>query len=63
MVSLSLGLKKGTEYAEYYKKVQKQHREFIDCMNKRQFEKLKAPYKEHMMPAQARLPAYSAGHI
>ena len=63
VISLSLGEKKGTKFIKYYEKVQKHHREFINCLNKKEFEKMKEIYKDHMAMAQERLSAYFAGNI
>jgi DNA-binding GntR family transcriptional regulator len=62
VVSLSLGDKKGSKFTQFYQAIQKQHRKFIDYLEKKDFEKMKEVYKEHMATAQERLNAYFAGH-
>ena len=58
VVSSSLGDK-----TESFKTFQKQHQEFIDYLRKKDFEKMKDVYKEHMEAAQKRLVAYFSGNI
>jgi DNA-binding GntR family transcriptional regulator len=63
IVSLSLGEKKGTQFLQYYQTIQKHHRGFIEYLQKRDFEKLKQIYREHMAIIQERLSSYFKGNI
>jgi DNA-binding GntR family transcriptional regulator len=61
VVSYQLGDKKGSKFTQFYQAIQNQHRQFIDYLEKRDFEKMKEVYKEHMATAQERLSAYFIG--
>jgi DNA-binding GntR family transcriptional regulator len=63
LISLSLGEKKGSKFIIYYQAIQKHYRKFIDYLEKKDFEKLKEVYLEHMAIAQERLSAYFVGAI
>jgi len=62
VVSLSLGDKKGSTFTKYYQSIQKQHGKFIDYLGKKDFEKMKKLYKEHMALALERLSIYFTGN-
>jgi len=62
LIASSVGEKMETKYINYYKDVQKHHRELIDSLGKKDFKRLKEVYKEHMALAQNRLNMYFEGN-
>ena len=63
IVAASVGRKKEANFTLYYQTIQEQHREFIDYLEKKDFEKLKEVYAKHMVTIQERLSEYFSGNV